>query len=330
MISVVIKGTGIYIPDNKVYNDYFIEYFEQKGVKVEGLMNHLGRRKRYLASEDETSLTMAVEAVKDCIAKSDIGFEDLDMLVFVSDMPEYLSPTNALKIIDEVGAFNVICQFDFNSNCTGMLMAAEVVNGYMMAKKNIRNAVIVGSFNISSIDKKDDTVVYPNFADASAAILLSREEGEGGRGYIDSITHVDASFNKYVTFPKCGLSKMAFSEVSKEEKKIEWIPFDMKFISDKWCEMITDLTARNNLTPDDIDYYVMSQLSDFDNMSTLDKLGVSEGKYFFLGKEYGYTGNTCPFIVLNRMWDVIAKAGNKIIFCSVGAGYTAVAQLYYF
>lgn len=330
MISVVIKGTGVYIPDNKVYNDYFIEYFDQKGVKVEGLMNHLGRRKRYLASEDETSLTMAVEAVKDCIAKSDIGFEDLDMLVFVSDMPEYLSPTNALKIIDEVGAVNVTCQFDFNSNCTGMLMAAEVVNGYMRTKANIRNAVIVGSFNISSIDKKDDTVVYPNFADASAAILLSREEGEDNKGYIDSITHVDASFNKYVTFPKCGLSKMAFSEVSKEEKKIEWIPFDMKFISDKWCEMITDLTARNNLNPDDIDYYVFSQLSDFDNMSTLKKLDVSEGKYFFLGKEYGYTGNTCPFIVLNRMWDVMANAGNKIIFCSVGAGYTAVAQLYYF
>lgn len=330
MNSVVIEGTGAYIPQNKVYNDFFIEHFKQQGVKVEGLMNHLGRRKRYLASENETSLTMACNAVRDCINKSSIDFTDLDMLVFVSDMPEYLSPTNALKIINEVGATNVRIEFDFNSNCTGMLMAAEILNGYMISNPDIEYAVIVGSFNISSIERKDDSVVYPNFADASSALLLHSIESEEAKGYIDSMTFVDASFQEYVTFPKCGLSKMAFTDVTNDDKKIEWNPFDMKFISDKWSEMITELTERNNIAPKDIDYYIFSQLSDYDNMSTLQKLGVDEGKYFFLGKEYGYTGNTCPFIVLNRMWDTIAQQDNKVIFCSVGAGYSAIVQLYSF
>ncbi len=62
---------------------------------------------------------------------------------------------------------------------------------------------------------------------------------------------------------------------------------------------------------EDIDYFVFSQLSDDYNMKTLEILGVGEDKYHFVGKEYGYTGNTCPILCLNRMWDTYANKGNK-------------------
>lgn len=329
-MSIIIQTTGVYIPKNKVYNDFFIEHFDKQNVRVEGLMNHLGRRKRYLASQKETSLSMACEAVKNCIDKSSISYKDLNMLVFVSDIPEYLSPTNALKIVNEFQATNVSNAFDLNGNCSGMPMAIDIVTSYMQTHKNIEYAIVVGSFNISSAAKKDDSVVYPNFADASSAVLLHREDTGENKGYMDSISFIDASYQQFVTFPECGISKIASDNVTPEERQLEWQPFDMKFISNKWYEMIIDLTARNHLVPDDIDFYILSQLSDYDNMQTLQKLGIKEGKYFFLGKEYGYTGNTCMYLVLNRMWQTIAKPGNKVIFCTVGAGYSAVAQLYYF
>ena len=58
-------------------------------------------------------------------------------------------------------------------------------------------------------------------------------------------------------------------------------------------------------------------------METLKLLGISEddNKYYFVGKEYGYTGNTCPILCLNRLWDIYSKKGTKIIICTVGAGY---------
>lgn len=329
-MSILIKTIGAYIPKNKVYNDYFIDHFKKQNIKVEGLMNHLGRRKRYLASDKENSLSMACEAVKNCMEKSDISYKDINMLVFVSDIPEYLSPTNAIKIVNEFQATNVINAFDLNGNCAGMSMAIDMLTSYMQLHKNIEYAIVVGSFNISTAAKKNDSVVYPNFADAASAVLLKRQDTDEKKGYIDSLTFIDASYQEFVTYPKCGISKIASDNVTMEERLLEWQPFDMKFISNKWCEMITDLTARNNLVPDDIDYYIFSQLSDHDNMQTLEKLGIEENKYFFLGMEYGYTGNTCLFLVLNRMWDTIARAGKKVIFCTVGAGYSTIVQLYYF
>ena len=328
--NIIISATGMYVPDNKVYNEYFVEHFNRLGLKSEGLMTHLGRRKRYLATEKDNSLTMAYEACKNALSKIDMEAMALDLVVFVSDTPEYNMPTNALKLVNMLEAGQARMVFDMNSNCTGMLTGMDIVAGYMKNKPDLRKALVVGSFHISSVARDTDTVVYPNFADAAAAVILEKREEERTRGLLDSEVFTDASYESNVTLPKCGYSKIRSAEVEPEQKRLEWNPFDFSFLSDQWTSLIRTLLMRHGLTPEQIDYYVFSQLSDPDNMATLKKLGVSEEKYFFLGKEYGYTGNTCPILVLNRMWDVIAARGNKVVFCSVGAGYSIIALLYEF
>ncbi len=47
MKNVMIKGTGVYTPANKVYNEQLDEHFEKRGLSAHNLMNHLGRRKHY-------------------------------------------------------------------------------------------------------------------------------------------------------------------------------------------------------------------------------------------------------------------------------------------
>ena len=44
MRNVLIKGTGIYIPENKVYNEQLDEHFEKRGLNAHNLMEHLGTR----------------------------------------------------------------------------------------------------------------------------------------------------------------------------------------------------------------------------------------------------------------------------------------------
>ena len=56
--NVLIKGTGAYVPHNKVYNEELDERFDRLGLSAHGLMEHLGRRKRYFISEDENAITM--------------------------------------------------------------------------------------------------------------------------------------------------------------------------------------------------------------------------------------------------------------------------------
>jgi 3-oxoacyl-[acyl-carrier-protein] synthase-3 len=98
--NVHIVGVGSYHPQTKVENQYFINHFKSYQLEdhAAALMNKLGRVTRTLAGKDETSLTMAVEAAKVALNNSGLTSGDIDMIISVSDTPEYLSPCCALLI----------------------------------------------------------------------------------------------------------------------------------------------------------------------------------------------------------------------------------------
>lgn len=333
MKNILIEGTGAYIPNNKVYNEQLDEHFEKRGLSAHSLMEHLGRRKRYFISDDETTITMCIEAIDDCISKHHLNLDEYEMLIVCTDTPEYLFPSNAMRIAGLYGEKmkNIKVAFDLNSNCTGMIQGLDVVYKYMQTS-DITKALVVGSFCISPIALWSDTVVYATFADAAACVALKADEAIRKKGFIDTVVSVNASYHDYIKYPKCGMAKVPLQAIMPNEKRLEWNPFPMDFIPKQWENAISQILNKNELTANDIDYYIFSQLSDVYNMETLRLLGLSEedNKYFFVGKEYGYTGNTCPILCLNRLWDIYSKEGTKIIICTVGAGYSIIAQLYEF
>ena len=331
MRNVIIKGTGLYTPHKKVYNEELNEHFAKRGLDASHLMEHLGRRTRYFISEEENAITMCQNAIDDCVKKHGIHLEDIEMVVFCSDTPEYLFPSNAMKLVGLYGdkMKNVNIAFDLNSNCTGMIQGMDVVSKYMK-QSDIEKALVVGCFCISPIALWGDTVVYANFADAAACVVLDAKEEEEKRGFLDTKIYVDASSHKYVTYPKCGMSKVPLKSIEPNEKRLEWQPFSMDNVPQGVSTEINNILERNNLTKEDIDYYILSQLSDAYNTDTLKLLDESKNKYHFLGGEYGYTGNTCPILCLDKMWDTYSQKGNKIIMSTIGAGFSLIVQLYEF
>lgn len=330
--SVYIKAIEIYHPDNKIDNSYFVDHFKQLGIDAESLMNHLGRKERYLASEDENSLSIAFKSAESVIRSSNICREEIDMIVFVSDTPEYTVPTNALKLSNMLGTKNAHLIFDMNSNCTGMITALDIAGTYIKNSPSIRNALITGSLHISSIVRKDCPISYPNIADGSASIIVSccsSTNDSAIKGLIDSEYFSNSSNHNLMVYPACGMSKMLDKSIDDPDKKLNWIPHDVSFFSDNWKDLIQKILKRNNLSSSDIDYYFFSQFSKPDVEATLDKLGVSHQKYTFIADKYGYTGCSSPFFAF---YEALANRriseGSKIIFCSVGAGYTMSAVLY--
>ena len=326
-------NNGAYIPKNKVYNDELELHFNKRGLTAKSLMRHLGRDKRYFISEGENAITMCRSAIDDCMTKNGFQLSDYEMLVICTDTPEYLTPTNAIRVAGLYGdeMKNIKVALDMNSNCTGMVMGVDFVSEYMKSK-NIHKALVVGVFCVSPIAVWSDTVVYATMGDAAACVSLTMEESTVKRGVIDSEVEVDARYHGFVQYPKCGMAKAPLLAVMPNEKRLEWNPFDMDFISQKVVDIITKVLDKNSLTADDIDCYVFSQLSDAYNAESLRILGVdpNSDRYYFVGTEYGYTGNTCPFMCLNKHWKSIAKPGHKVMFCTYGSGYSLIAQLYQF
>lgn len=325
--NILIKGTGTYTPKNEVGNEFFEEYFRRLGVEVHGLMKHLNRKKRFFADRDESSLSMGYEAALDVLGKLKLDAKELDMIIFISDTPEYNMPTNALKLSHMLGAVNAHRVFDMNCNCTGMLVGLDVAAGYMQRRKAIKKALVIGSMHVSSVVKYKDSVVYPTFGDSAAAVILESVEETEKRGILSSEYFTDSDYHDTIVLPECGHSKELLYEVPKENRRMAWNPFDFGFLSDNWTKIIKELLEDNHVDVGEIQYFLFSQFSDADNLLTLEKLGASKEKYVFVGDKYGYTGVSSPIMALNEVWEDIPEEG-YLLFCSVAAGYSMNAVLY--
>ncbi|MDF2542518.1 MAG: putative 3-oxoacyl-(acyl-carrier-protein) synthase [Herbinix sp.] len=329
--NVHIVGVGSYHPKTKVENQYFINHFKNYHMEDHtiALLNKLGRETRTLATEGETSLSMAVEAARAALNDSGFTAEDIDMIIFVSDTPEYLSPCCALLIKNRIQAIHAQGVFDMNSNCIGMLTAMDTASRFLKTDDKLSRILIVGSLLISPQARQDDMVAFACTGDGAAAIILEKKEELEERGLLGSRMFTDDNYYWSITMPACGISKIADEEIKNEDKKMLWKPFDFSFLSDQWSQLIKTLLSDNNLEPDDVSHYFMSQFSKADLELTMERLGTDMSNTIYIGDKYGYTGCTSPIMALDEKLHTEAIEKDEYsIFCSVASGYSMTALLY--
>jgi 3-oxoacyl-[acyl-carrier-protein] synthase-3 len=329
--NVHIVGVGSYHPDRKVENQFFIDHFRkyQAEEHAESLFKKLGREIRTFAKEDETSLTMAVKAATQALRNTGLKPEDIDMIISVSDTPEYLSPCCALLIKNQLQAVNAHAVFDINANCVGMLTAMDTASRYLKTDDKFNKVLIVGALLISPQAREDDMVAYGCTGDGAAAIILERRIEDESRGLLGSRMFTDDQYYWSITMPACGISRISDAAISSEDKKMLWKPFDFSFLSDRWSELIRKLLSDHNYIPEDTAHYFMSQFSYTDLELTMDRLGVGMDKATYIGNQYGYSGCTSPIMALDDKLSQKPFAKDDLnIFCSVASGYTMTALLY--
>lgn len=332
-LSIKIRGIGTYIPEKVVKNDFFIEHFkkEEWGSKdIENLLSKLGRDERHLSDRSESSLTMAVKSAKDALSNSDISVNDIDMIVFVSDTPEYTVPTNAMMITQRISAKNADVVFDMNCNCTGMIVALDNVSSFLKSHDNVNNALVVGSFHASSVVRFDDAFTYGTFGDASVSMILTKEETKEQEGVLCSKYYTDSEYCELSRFPACGSVESLLGKQHKYYRRLEYVPFDAKLFVDSFTNSINSLFEKFNISDKDIAYYAFSQLSNDANINVFENLGIEpDDRYLFVADRYGYTGNTSPFLALSEIWNNIEEyKGKYVIIISVAVGFSTSAILY--
>lgn len=329
--NVHILGAGSYHPKKQVENQYFIDHFKSYQVEdhASALFKKLGRVTRTIAVDSETSLSMAVKAAITVLTKSSINPEDIDMIISVSDTPEYLSPCCALLIKNKIQAKNAHIVFDMNANCIGMLSAMDTAARHLSTDEKLKKVLIVGTLLISPQAREDDMVAYGCTGDGAAAIILEKREDKEKRGFLGSRFFTDDQYYWSITMPACGISRITDETISIEEKKMLWKPFDFSFLSEKWSELITMLLSEYGYQPQDTTHYFMSQFSYADLELTMKKLQVNMEKVTYVGDKYGYTGCTSPIMALDDRLSVERfKKDDILVFCSVASGYSMIALLY--
>ncbi len=186
-----IVATGKALPKRVVTNDEISEFVETNDEWIKTRTGIASRR----ISTDETSVDLSVRAARMAMQKSNIGVEDIDLLICMTITPDTIIPSLAGLVKAKLGLDHAVA-FDLNAACTGCIYGIEVAANMIEGSQNciadaqkhdgvparniINRALIIGADRMSRIIDWTDRQTCVLFGDGAGAVLLQWNENAPG------------------------------------------------------------------------------------------------------------------------------------------------------
>jgi 3-oxoacyl-[acyl-carrier-protein] synthase-3 len=148
-----------------------------------------GIRERRVSAGDEDSLSLAIAAARDCLARSGRRAEEIDLVVSCSitkyrgGLVQWLEPTTSLAVARALGAHDAMT-FDLSNACAGTLSGVLVANNWIRRGAIDRALVVSGEYisqlgtnaarHVRSIMSRE--LASLTLGDAGGAVLVERAE----------------------------------------------------------------------------------------------------------------------------------------------------------
>jgi 3-oxoacyl-[acyl-carrier-protein] synthase III len=216
-MSIVITGTGSFIPENIILNEAFLntEFYSAEGEKIhqptseiiEKFKTITGIAERRYADEKQQSSDLATIAAEIAIKDAGIDAETLDGIIFAHNFGNIpfgkvqtdVLPSLASRVKQDLKIKDPHCvAFDILFGCPGWVQGVIIARNYLLAGEGKR-FLVIGSETLSRVlDPHDrDSMIY---ADGAAAAIIENISNNDNNGILSvaSQTHAyDAAYYLY-------------------------------------------------------------------------------------------------------------------------------------
>lgn len=336
-MSIGISGISYALPSGQLTHEELQERFGHK--EMDKLIKNTGILNRRVCLNNECASDLAFNAAKKLIDKNNIDSTSIDLVIFSSQMPDYLMPTTACILQDRLGIPSSAGAYDINLGCSQYLYAHA--NAFAMIKSGLAKKVLVMTADTPSrIVNKMDRSVVPLFGDAGTAAII--ENVEEGSGYQDFYFGSDGSEHKALIWPSSGLRKRHSPDTALELKdKLGSIRseddmymdgqkifiFTLKTVP----ASIKNMLEKNKINIEDIDYFIFHQASELILNTITKKLKIPQEKFNRIYKNRGNSGGSTVGIALNEAIESgKIKPNSKILLSSFGVGLSWCHAIYNF
>ena len=326
--GIGILGASHYLPEKIQSNEELCKLMLD--VTPEWILSKTGIKRRYIASDFDSSSSMSTIAAKRLLAENNISPDQIDLIVVATFSPDYMFPPVSAKIQLNLLAKNAQI-IDVNTNCTGFVTALTVASDRMLVDESYNYTLVIGvelhTRFINPLDR--ETAIF--FSDGAGVALLGKVAKQ--KGIINSKFLTDSSTYESVRFRGGGSSYPFVNRSFSPE--IDYI--EMNGLA-TWKQAITnlpkvikELLIKSNLEIDDIDFCIFHQANLNLIQYVMAKLKISLDKTYTNVEEIGNTGSASIGIALSEAVQLgLIKSGSKVLFAGVGAGFNFGASVWQF
>lgn len=318
MLNAIITGIASYVPDYVLNND---ELSRMVDTNDEWIMTRVGIKERRILKKDVGSSYLGIQAVNKLLSETGTNPDDVDLLICATSNPDYRFPSTASVIAHNCGLEKKCYAYDIQAACAGFIVAAQAANAYIKAGI-YKKVIVVCAEKMSSMVDYQDRATCPLFGDGAGAVLMEPSQ-DTSLGFMDGVFHVDGSGLENLLYKAGGSAKPATLEtVAAREHYLyqEGRAVYKNAVMDMF-NSTKDVMERNDLTCDNIDWFVAHQA----NMRIIEavgsRLGIANEKVLVNIEHTGNTSAASIPICLDEFKHKLKK-GDKIVLTAFGAGFT--------
>jgi 3-oxoacyl-[acyl-carrier-protein] synthase-3 len=271
---------------------------------------------------------MSVAAAQKALEVAGITARDLDLIIVATSSPDYLLPSVASQVQDQLGA--KCGAFSLVAGCSGWVYALATASQFILSGANNRILVIGVEIISFAMDFTDRTTCVL-FGDAAAATVIEASEEPGGLLAYELGSDGSGAMALYV--PDGG-STSPISQATIDNRR-QYLRMDgqevFKFAVRTLASSLKHTIYQAGLTPDDIDLFIPHQANARIIEAAARQMRVPLDKFYINLDRYGNTSAaSVPLAMVEAIEEGRLKEGDLVAMCAFGAGLTwasAVMQM---
>jgi 3-oxoacyl-(acyl-carrier-protein) synthase III len=323
--TVCIAGVGYAVPKAVMPNCELLKEFPDK-TEAE-IIKLTGIRERRYAAEGETATSLAVTAVQHALVQAGIEVGRIDGVIMATLLPDQPVPSMASALAQQIGIPRALA-FDLNAACAGWLYALEVGRTFIRSG-TAKNLIVVTAELLSRITNPKDHATAFLFGDGAGAAILT--DAPGGHRLARMALSGDATQFTAIQRPGGGAT-LPIPHPAGHDRDAFYLQMNGAAVFRNavigFGDLIEATLVRHKLKPDDVAWIVPHQANERILRAVSKRVGIPFEKFVVTIAKYGNTSAASVSMALG--WaaeEGIFHAGDKIIFCSVGAGLTFAGGL---
>lgn len=333
MAYIQYEGVGITamsaaVPKRVIKNREYTEVFSVQ--EANDIVDKTGIEERRFSDDETCSSDLCYAAAEKLIMDNSINKEEIDLLVFISQTPDYRMPATSCTLQHRLGLPNTTIAFDITLGCSAFIYGLSVVYGLLQGG-GIRKALLLDGETRSKVYSPRDRRSAFLFGDGGVAALIERDP-KFGKSTISM--NSDGSRADLIMIPAGGYRKMSsaetvvekvideFGNMRSEEQGYMRGGDVFNFVIREIPRDIKNTVAYAGKEMDDFDYVVFHQANNFINTYIAKKMKLDTSKIPSTFTKFGNTSSvSVPLTIVSELQGKL-DGKKELLLTAFGVGMT--------
>jgi 3-oxoacyl-[acyl-carrier-protein] synthase-3 len=297
--------------------------------EAQKLYTSIGVHARRIAPPRLIASDLCVAAAEALLDELGWSRDSIEVLVLVTQGPDYLLPATACLIQKRLGLPTSCAAFDVNLGCSGFVYGTWIASQLLSGSESKRALLLCGDVSTRLLHP-DDRATRPLFGDAGTATAL---EASPDAPPMHVVVGTDASGAKHISIKAGGLrhnlvealrrppeeNATLYKEAHLHLNGPEVFSFTLRAVP----ALMREVLEFSGLTLDEIDTFVMHQANKFILEHLRKKTGIPAEKFVVDMEEFGNTSSaSIPLAICHRLAGTVAERRQRAALVGFGVGWS--------